>query len=94
MQVHCCNQSAQAGCYDQLVQTQLTLVTRCLYPVLTVLRCLLQGGIYYLQVMDWYSSTFSLMIISFAECMVIAWIYGKSRVLVHQEGIYLSRQGQ
>ena len=37
---------------------------------------LLQGGIYFLQIMDWYSSTFSLMIISFTELVVICWIYG------------------
>ena len=36
----------------------------------------LQGGIYVLQVMDWYSSTFSLMIIAFSECLIIGWLYG------------------
>ena len=40
--------------------------------------CVLQGGIYYLQIMDWYSSTFSLMVLSFTELMVIGWIYGQS----------------
>ena len=39
---------------------------------------MLQGGIYYLQIMDWYSSTFSLMVLSFTELMVIGWIYGQS----------------
>ena len=34
---------------------------------------------YVLQIMDWYCSTFSLMLLSFTECMVIAWIYGADR---------------
>jgi len=36
----------------------------------------IQGGIYYFQIMDWYSSTFSLMVLSLTECFVISWIYG------------------
>ena len=39
---------------------------------------MLQGGIYVLQVMDWYSSTFSLMIIAFSECLIIGWLYGRT----------------
>lgn len=31
-----------------------------------------------LQIMDWYCATFSLMLLSLTECVVIAWIYGKS----------------
>ncbi|PAA64594.1 hypothetical protein BOX15_Mlig031699g3 [Macrostomum lignano] len=41
--------------------------------------CVTRGGIFVLQIMDWYSSTFSLMIISFFECVVIGWIYGADR---------------
>ncbi|XP_074650330.1 sodium- and chloride-dependent glycine transporter 1-like isoform X2 [Tubulanus polymorphus] len=41
--------------------------------------CIMQGGIYVLQVMDWYSSTFTLMIISFIECIIICWVYGINR---------------
>ena len=40
------------------------------------LDVMLQGGIYFFQIMDWYSSTFSLMILSLTECFVISWIYG------------------
>uniref|UniRef100_A0A1I8F4K3 Transporter n=1 Tax=Macrostomum lignano TaxID=282301 RepID=A0A1I8F4K3_9PLAT len=43
--------------------------------------CVTRGGIFVLQIMDWYSSTFSLMIISFFECVVIGWIYGADRFL-------------
>ena len=37
----------------------------------------LQGGIYVLQIIDWYCASFSLMLISFTECMAISWVYGK-----------------
>lgn len=32
-----------------------------------------------LQIMDWYCSTFSLMILSLIECVVIGWVYGADR---------------
>jgi len=31
---------------------------------------------YVFQIMDWYCSTFSLMVLSLAECLVISWVYG------------------
>lgn len=39
--------------------------------------CCSQGGMYLLQLMDWYSAAFSLMVISLLECIVIGWVYGK-----------------
>jgi solute carrier family 6 amino acid transporter-like protein 5/7/9/14 len=54
----------------------LLMIALCLLEFLLGIPCICQGGIYYLQIMDWYSSTFSLMILSFTELMVIAWIYG------------------
>jgi len=39
----------------------------------------MQGGMYYLQIMDWYGSTFSLMLLAFFELIVISWIYGVER---------------
>ena len=37
----------------------------------------IQGGIYVFQLLDWYSATFSLMVISLLECVVVTWIYGR-----------------
>lgn len=51
----------------------------CVAELLIGLPCITKGGIYFLQIMDWYSSTFSLMIISFTECVVISWVYGLER---------------
>ncbi|KAK2164944.1 hypothetical protein LSH36_57g04098 [Paralvinella palmiformis] len=51
----------------------------CFLEFLLGIPCVMNGGIYYLQIMDWYSSTFSLMILSFTELVVIGWIYGVER---------------
>ena len=32
---------------------------------------------YVFQILDWYCATFSLVVISLLECVVVAWIYGK-----------------
>ncbi|RUS89267.1 hypothetical protein EGW08_002941 [Elysia chlorotica] len=40
-----------------------------------------EGGIYLLTLMDWYSSCFSLMLLSLTECLVISWIYGVDRFM-------------
>jgi len=38
--------------------------------------CLFQGGIYLYQLVDWYFAAFCVLIISFLECFLIAWVYG------------------
>ena len=54
----------------------------CFAEYLFGIPCVMQGGMYVLQIMDWYSSVFTLMIISFCECLVIGWIYGASRFYI------------
>ncbi|CAG5131873.1 unnamed protein product, partial [Candidula unifasciata] len=51
----------------------------CLVEFLLGVPLIFQGGIYLLQIIDWYSATFSLMLISVVECVVISWIYGVQR---------------
>ncbi|CAD5122053.1 DgyrCDS10504 [Dimorphilus gyrociliatus] len=51
----------------------------CFVGLILGIPCVTQGGMYFLHIMDWYASTFSLMIISFIECVVIAWIYGVNK---------------
>jgi len=38
---------------------------------------LLQGGMYVLQLMDYYSAGFCVLVIAILECLVINWIYGQ-----------------
>lgn len=35
-----------------------------------------QNGIYVMYLFDWYSASFSLMIVAFLELVVVAWVYG------------------
>lgn len=51
----------------------------CLIEFLLGLPLITQGGIYILQIIDWYCASFSLMLISFTECVAISWIYGVER---------------
>lgn len=51
----------------------------CFVEFLISLPLVTQGGIYLFQVMDWYSATFSLIMIGWLECIVIGWFYGAER---------------
>ncbi|XP_070557643.1 sodium-dependent proline transporter-like [Ptychodera flava] len=51
----------------------------CILMYLLGLPIVTQGGMYLLTVMDWYSGSISLLVVSFCECLVIAWIYGTDR---------------
>lgn len=35
-----------------------------------------QAGMYYLQLLDYFAATWSLLIIGFFECLAVAWVYG------------------
>lgn len=50
----------------------------CFVELMFGMTCITRGGIYVFQILDWYCSTFSLMILSFLECIAIAWVYGCS----------------
>ncbi|CAI9734865.1 sodium- and chloride-dependent glycine transporter 1-like [Octopus vulgaris] len=67
--------------YPEYLRGKKTLIcaVACFVELLLGLPCITQGGIYVLQIMDWYCASFSLMLISLAECVVIAWIYGVDR---------------
>ncbi|CAG0881434.1 unnamed protein product [Darwinula stevensoni] len=55
----------------------LFMFLMCCVLLLLGIPCVMQGGMYVLTLMDWYSVAFSLMIISFFEAIVIAWVYGE-----------------
>ncbi|XP_041356847.1 sodium- and chloride-dependent glycine transporter 1-like [Gigantopelta aegis] len=67
--------------FPELLRDRKVLFTAvmCFVEFLLGIPFITQGGIYILQVMDWYCATFSLMILSLIECVVIAWIYGIDR---------------
>ncbi|XP_052795158.1 sodium- and chloride-dependent glycine transporter 1-like isoform X1 [Mya arenaria] len=51
----------------------------CFAEFLLGLPLITEGGIYILQVIDWYCASFSLMLISLCEVIAIAWVYGVDR---------------
>jgi len=61
--------------------SMLVAATIAFVEMLVGLACVTQGGIYVLQLMDWYSSPLPLMLISLCECLAIAWAYGIKRFL-------------
>lgn len=67
--------------YPTYLRGKKTLICAiaCSVEFLLGIPCITQGGIYVLQIMDWYCASFSLMLISLAECVVISWIYGVER---------------
>lgn len=67
--------------FPELLRKKKVLFTAvvCFIEFLLGIPFVTEGGIYLLQVVDWYCSTFSLMILSLTECVVISWIYGADR---------------
>ncbi|CAH1268646.1 SLC6A9 [Branchiostoma lanceolatum] len=43
------------------------------------LTCVTNAGMYWLNLMDWYSAGFSLMVLAFFLCIAISWVYGFQR---------------
>ncbi|XP_013413428.1 sodium- and chloride-dependent glycine transporter 1 [Lingula anatina] len=67
--------------FPRILRPKKTILTGmvCLIQFLVSLMLITQGGVYILQVMDWYCATLSLLVISVSECVVIAWVYGLNR---------------
>ncbi|GFR00312.1 sodium- and chloride-dependent neutral and basic amino acid transporter B(0+), partial [Trichonephila clavata] len=63
--------------YSGFLQKRKTLFTAftCILLFFLGLPCVTQGGIYVVQLMDWYSAAFSLMFFSLFETIAIAWVY-------------------
>lgn len=38
--------------------------------------CITRGGMYVLQLLDWYSAALTVILICIVECLIIGWIYG------------------
>ncbi|XP_074653267.1 sodium-dependent proline transporter-like isoform X2 [Tubulanus polymorphus] len=60
-------------------RSQILLACICFGCFLLGLTCCSRGGMYMLQLMDNYCATYSVLLIGFTECMVIAWVYGVNR---------------
>ncbi|KAK6172241.1 hypothetical protein SNE40_015946 [Patella caerulea] len=69
--------------FPHLLRNKKLIVTAvaCFVEFVLGLPCISQGGIYVLQIMDWYCASFSLMLISLTECLVVSWVYGADRFM-------------
>ncbi|XP_071091426.1 sodium- and chloride-dependent glycine transporter 1-like [Haliotis cracherodii] len=52
----------------------------CLLSFVVSIPFVTEGGIYLFQLLDWYASSFSTLLIGCLECVVINWIYGSKRL--------------
>ncbi|XP_067651729.1 sodium- and chloride-dependent glycine transporter 1-like [Haliotis asinina] len=51
----------------------------CLGTFLLSIPYTTEGGVYLFQLLDWYTSSFSVLLIGCLECLIIGWIYGSKR---------------
>ena len=60
------------------------VINQCLLWILHLVLFVscLQAGIYWVQLLDYYVPTWSLILVAFFECMAIAWVYGKLSFLI------------
>ncbi|CAH1777693.1 unnamed protein product [Owenia fusiformis] len=75
-------QSIAVSVVDEFnLSSRKVLVTAilCIVEFVLGLPMIMQGGMYVLQVMDWYAVTFVIMIVAFTECVAVAWIYGMNQ---------------
>ncbi|XP_037083228.1 sodium- and chloride-dependent GABA transporter 1-like isoform X2 [Pollicipes pollicipes] len=56
----------------------ITLVL-CMLMSLISLACVTQGGMYVLQILDWYCASMSVILVCICECIAFAWIYGPGK---------------
>ena len=53
---------------------------------------ILQGGIYLYQLVDWYFAAFCVVVISFLECFLVSWVYGKYTVKLSEKNQMASHE--
>ncbi|XP_078589306.1 sodium- and chloride-dependent GABA transporter 1-like [Branchiostoma floridae x Branchiostoma japonicum] len=63
-----------------LKRKEVLVLIVCCMSYLLGLPNITQGGIYFFQLIDFYASAISLMIIAFFEVVAISWIYGANRL--------------
>ncbi|XP_052076409.1 sodium- and chloride-dependent glycine transporter 2-like [Mytilus californianus] len=70
--------SALTDEFPQLLRKRKMLVTAgvCFLGLVLDIPLIMQGGIYILQIVDWYCGLFTPMLVAVIECIVIGWIYG------------------
>ncbi|XP_071125321.1 sodium- and chloride-dependent glycine transporter 2-like isoform X2 [Mytilus edulis] len=73
--------SALTDEFPKLLRKKKMLVTAgvCFLGFLLDIPLIMQGGMYILQIVDWYCGLFTPMLVAVIECIVIGWIYGTDK---------------
>ncbi|XP_076070507.1 sodium- and chloride-dependent glycine transporter 2-like isoform X2 [Mytilus galloprovincialis] len=73
--------SALTDEFPKLFRRRKVLLTGviCLIEFILGIPFVMQGGMYALQIVDWYFALFSVMIVCILETIIIGWIYGANR---------------
>ncbi|XP_055540272.1 sodium- and chloride-dependent glycine transporter 1 isoform X2 [Wyeomyia smithii] len=58
---------------------RLITIGACCVMFLLSITCTTQGGMYLIQLFDWYSASISVILVCIVEVVAIAWIYGVHR---------------
>ncbi|KAJ4442270.1 hypothetical protein ANN_12136 [Periplaneta americana] len=56
---------------------QLVTALSCFLMFLGSLSCITNGGMYVVQLLDWYAASISVILICLVEVVIVGWIYGK-----------------
>lgn len=65
---------------NKLVYHELLVLIICCVAFFFGLPNLIQGGIYYFQLIDHYAASISIMFLAFFQIIAIAWFYGVRRL--------------
>ncbi|CAG2220563.1 GLYT [Mytilus edulis] len=73
--------SALTDEFPKLFRRRKVLLTGviCLIEFILGIPLVMQGGMYVLQIVDWYCAIFSVMTVCILETIIIGWIYGANR---------------
>ncbi|XP_025409573.1 sodium- and chloride-dependent GABA transporter ine-like isoform X1 [Sipha flava] len=74
-----------------LVCHELLVLTVCTASFLLGLPLVTQGGIYLFQIIDYYTSTWSVIYIAFFEVIAVSWMYGANKISVDIQTITSSK---
>ena len=58
-----------------IILMNMIMMIMLMVPVLD--EYTVQGGIYIFQLVDWFCAAYSIIVVVLAECVCVAWVYGK-----------------
>lgn len=73
--------SAIVDSFPRLIRRKLSVtISVCVLLFLLGISCITQGGVYFLQILDWYCASIAVMFLALMETIGLAWFYGTRRL--------------